>query len=51
MSASTLRATMERRLLVNYRVDPQALAGVLPKPFRPCSRQEGEAEAWRGAPG
>lgn len=26
---------MERRLLVNYRVAPEALAGVLPEPFRP----------------
>ena len=26
---------IERRLLVNYRVDPDAIAGVLPAPFRP----------------
>jgi hypothetical protein len=31
-----LRARMARRLLVNYRVDPQVLAGVLPAPFRPA---------------
>jgi hypothetical protein len=30
-----LRATMERRVLVNYRVDAQVLAGALPAPFRP----------------
>jgi hypothetical protein len=32
----TIRATIERRILVNYRVDPDALARVLPKPFRPA---------------
>jgi hypothetical protein len=32
----TLRATMERRILVNYRVDPDVLAAVLPAPFRPA---------------
>ena len=31
-----LRATMERRILVNYRVDPDVLAAVLPPPFRPA---------------
>jgi hypothetical protein len=30
-----LEGTIERRLLVNYRVDPDALAGILPAPFRP----------------
>ena len=30
-----IKATMERRILVNYRVDPGALAAVLPPPFRP----------------
>jgi Uncharacterized conserved protein (COG2071) len=30
-----MRATIERRLLVNYRVDPATLARVLPEPFRP----------------
>jgi hypothetical protein len=31
-----IEATMERRLLVNYRVDPAVLAGHLPPPFRPA---------------
>lgn len=30
-----LDAVIERRLLVNYRVDPEALRDVLPAPFRP----------------
>ncbi len=30
-----MAATIQRRLLVNYRVDPDALARVLPEPFRP----------------
>jgi hypothetical protein len=29
-------ATMERRILVNYRVDPEVLAARLPPPFRPA---------------
>jgi hypothetical protein len=33
---STINATIERRILVNYRVDPAALARTLPKPFRPA---------------
>ena len=36
MRTSTIKATIERRILVNYRVDPDALARVLPKPFRPA---------------
>ncbi len=35
MRPPTLVATMERRVLVNYRVDPEALAGLVPRPFRP----------------
>jgi uncharacterized protein YqjF (DUF2071 family) len=27
---------MERRVLVNYRVDPEVLAAILPSPFRPA---------------
>jgi hypothetical protein len=34
--APRLRASIDRRLLVNYRVDPDVLAAVLPKPFRPA---------------
>ncbi len=35
MRAPAIRATMQRRILVNYRVDPKVLASVLPPPFRP----------------
>ena len=37
MRAPQLRATIERRLLVNYRVDPEVLAAALPQPFRPAT--------------
>jgi hypothetical protein len=37
MNAPELQATIERRLLVNYRVDPEVLAAVLPAPFRPAT--------------
>ncbi|HXP20244.1 MAG TPA: DUF2071 domain-containing protein [Streptosporangiaceae bacterium] len=30
-----VRAVLERRILVNYRVDPDVLAAVVPAPFRP----------------
>ena len=36
MRAPTIKATIQRRILVNYRVDPDALAVLLPKPFRPA---------------
>lgn len=36
MRTSTIKATIERRILVNYRVDPDVLARTLPKPFRPA---------------
>jgi uncharacterized protein YqjF (DUF2071 family) len=35
MRAPTLEGTIERRLLINYRVDPEVVAGLLPKPLRP----------------
>ena len=35
MNAPVLRAFMQRRILVNYRVDPDVLASTLPSPFRP----------------
>ena len=35
MRAPAIRATVERRILVNYRVPPEALAAMLPSPFRP----------------
>ena len=35
MRVPTLDGVIERRLLVNYRVDPDAIIGVLPPPFRP----------------
>lgn len=31
----TIRGVIDRRILLNYRVDPDELAGVLPEPFRP----------------
>lgn len=36
MRAPTIEATIERRILVNYRLDPDTLAGILPEPFRPA---------------
>ena len=36
MSTSTIWATIERRLLVNYRLDPDVAATLLPPPFRPA---------------
>lgn len=36
MRAPVLAASMERRLLVNYRVDPDVLGELLPSPFRPA---------------
>lgn len=35
MLAREVDSTIERRLLVNYRVDPDVVAAQLPKPFRP----------------
>ena len=35
MKAPALAAVMERRILVNYRVDPDLLGSYLPVPFRP----------------
>ncbi len=35
MRAPTLRASIDRRILLNYRVDADVLARVLPHPFRP----------------
>ena len=35
MRVPVLQGVIERRLLVNYRVAPDALAGILPAPFRP----------------
>lgn len=35
MRVPAVRGVIERRLLINYRVDPGALAGILPAPFRP----------------
>lgn len=32
-----IQATIERRILVNYRVDPEVLARLLPTPFRPAT--------------
>ena len=35
MLTDTMRCTIERRLLVNYRIDPEAVMKLLPAPFRP----------------
>ncbi len=35
LTLPVVRATLERRILVNYRVDPEALQPLLPAPFRP----------------
>src|SRR6266511_6209501 len=35
MRIPVVRGVMDRRILVNYRVDPQVLAAALPPPFRP----------------
>ena len=35
MRIPTIRGIIDRRVLVNFRVDPQVLAGLLPAPFRP----------------
>jgi hypothetical protein len=35
MQIPVLRGVIDRRILVNYRVDPQVLAQLLPAPFRP----------------
>jgi uncharacterized protein DUF2071 len=35
MSRLSIHATMRRRLLVNFRVDPAAIASLLPPPFEP----------------
>lgn len=36
MRAPTIKAAMQRRILVNYRVNPATLASLLPRPFRPA---------------
>ncbi len=35
MNAPAVRATIDRRILLNYRVDPDVLAAAVPPPFRP----------------
>lgn len=35
MRLPTISGIIDRRILANYRVDPEQMAGVLPKPFRP----------------
>jgi len=35
MTAKTVACTIERRLLVNYRIEPEFVARLLPRPFRP----------------
>src|SRR4051812_10887646 len=35
MQIPVIRGVIDRRILVNYRVDPDVLARLLPSPFRP----------------
>ena len=35
MLTTTIESTIERRLLVNYRIEPEVVARQLPEPFRP----------------
>jgi uncharacterized protein DUF2071 len=35
MRIPVIRGVIDRRILVNYRIDPKVMAAVLPKPFRP----------------
>ena len=35
MSLPVIRGVIDRRILVNFHVDPGVLAGLLPAPFRP----------------
>jgi hypothetical protein len=35
MQIPTIRGTIGRRVLVNFRVDPHVLSTILPVPFRP----------------
>jgi hypothetical protein len=35
MQIPIMRGIIDRRILVNFRVDPTVLAGLLPAPFRP----------------
>jgi hypothetical protein len=35
MRIPVVRGVIDRRILVNYRVDPEILVGILPKPFQP----------------
>ncbi len=35
MRVPVIRGTIDRRILINYRIDPNVLASLLPKPFRP----------------
>ena len=35
MRLPVIRGVIDRRILVNYRVDPDALRRILPSPFRP----------------
>ena len=35
LSVPTIRGVIDRRMLVNYRVDARVLQAILPAPFRP----------------
>ena len=35
MKIPVIRGTIDRRILANYRIDPEVLGSILPNPFRP----------------
>ena len=35
MKIPVIRGTIDRRILANYRIDPEILRSILPNPFRP----------------
>lgn len=35
MKIPVIHGFIERRLLINYTVDPEVVSGILPSPFRP----------------
>jgi len=45
-----IKATMQRRVLVNYRIEPAALASVLPQPFRPAVIEKVRVPSRAGPP-
>ena len=46
MKLPTIAGVIERRVLVNYRIEPDALAELLPKPFRPQVVADRNGNEW-----